>query len=53
MKNTVKEKIRAGSVVVGAQLRFGSSAIAEMFGHAGFDFLAPLDPQGQTMGELA
>lgn len=39
MKNTVKEKIRAGSVVVGAQLRFGSPAIAEMFGHAGFDFL--------------
>ncbi|MCX6018405.1 MAG: aldolase/citrate lyase family protein [Chloroflexi bacterium] len=39
MKNLVKEKIRSGSVVVGAQLRFGSPAIAEMFGHAGFDFL--------------
>lgn len=52
MKNLVKEKMRAGKVVMGAQLRFGSPAIAEMFGHAGFDFLvldsehAPQTPVG-------
>lgn len=52
MKNTMKQKMQSGNVVIGAQLRFGSSAIAEMFGHAGFDFLvldsehAPQTPVG-------
>lgn len=52
MKNLVREKMRAGKVVIGAQLRFGSPAIAEMFGYAGFDFLvvdsehAPQTPVG-------
>lgn len=46
------EKLAAGKVVVGAQLRFGSPAIAELFGHAGFDYLvfdtehAPQTPVG-------
>ena len=39
VKNTMKEKLAAGQVVVGAQLRFGSASIAELFGHAGFDYL--------------
>ncbi len=39
MKNRMKEKLMAGGVVFGAQLRFGSPAIAELFGHAGFDFV--------------
>ena len=52
MKNLMKEKMLGGKVVVGAQLRFGSPTIAEMFGHAGFDFLvfdsehAPQTPVG-------
>ena len=39
MKNRMKEKLMAGEVVFGAQLRFGSPAIAELFGHAGFDYV--------------
>jgi len=52
MKNRMKEKLMAGEVVLGAQLRFGSPAIAELFGHAGFDYVvldsehAPQTPVG-------
>ncbi len=52
MKNLMKEKLVAGKVVLGAQLRFGSPAIAELFGHAGFDYVvfdsehAPQTPVG-------
>jgi len=52
MKNLMKEKLAAGKVVLGAQLRFGSPAIAELFGHAGFDYVvfdsehAPQTPIG-------
>ena len=52
MKNRMKERLAAGEVVIGAQLRFGSSAIAELFGHAGFDYIvldsehAPQTPVG-------
>lgn len=61
MKNLMKEKLAAGQVVVGAQLRFGSPAIAELFGHAGFDYIvfdsehAPQTPAGiqQQMQALA
>ena len=35
----MKEKLMAGEVVFGAQLRFGSPAIAELFRHAGFDYV--------------
>jgi 4-hydroxy-2-oxoheptanedioate aldolase len=61
MKNLMKEKMAAGKVVVGAQLRFGSTAIAELFGHAGFDYVVfdsehgPQTPVGiqQQMQALA
>ena len=52
MKNLMKEKLRAGEIVLGAQLRLGSPSIAELFGHAGFDYLvfdsehAPQTPVG-------
>lgn len=52
MRNRMKERLAAGRVVVGAQLRFGSPAIAELFGHAGFDYVvidgehAPQTPVG-------
>lgn len=52
MTNRIKEKLTAGDVVFGAQLRFGSPAIAELFGHAGFDYVvfdtehAPQTPVG-------
>jgi 2-keto-3-deoxy-L-rhamnonate aldolase RhmA len=52
MVNRMKEKLMAGEVVLGAQLRFGSPAIAELFGHAGFDYVvfdsehAPQTPVG-------
>jgi len=39
MKRKMKERLLAGEVLVGGQLRFGSPAMAELFGHAGFDFL--------------
>jgi 2-keto-3-deoxy-L-rhamnonate aldolase RhmA len=56
MKNRLKEKLEAGEVAIGAQVRFGSGAIAELFGLAGFDYVvidsehAPQNPvtvQGQ------
>jgi 2-keto-3-deoxy-L-rhamnonate aldolase RhmA len=61
MKNLMKEKLNAGKVVLGAQLRFGSPAIAELFGLAGFDYIvfdsehAPQTPVGiqQQMMALA
>jgi len=52
MKNRMKAKLLSGQVVFGAQLRFGSPAIAELFGHAGFDYVvfdsehAPQTPVG-------
>lgn len=52
MRNRMKERLLAGKVVLGAQLRFGSPAIAELFGYAGFDYLvfdsehAPQTPVG-------
>lgn len=52
MKNQMKERLLAGKVIIGAQLRFGSPAIAELFGHAGFDYVvfdsehAPQTPTG-------
>ena len=52
MQNSLKDRLANGQVVLGAQLRFGSPAIAELFGHAGFDFLvidcehAAQDPPG-------
>ena len=39
MKNHMKELLVAGKTVIGAQLRFGSPAVAELFGHAGFDYI--------------
>lgn len=39
MENRLKSLLRQNKVAVGAQLRFGSPAIAELFGHAGFDFV--------------
>lgn len=52
MRNRMKEQLTAGKVVLGAQLRFGSPAIAELFGYAGFDYVifdsehAPQTPVG-------
>jgi 4-hydroxy-2-oxoheptanedioate aldolase len=52
VKNRLKELLDAGEVVFGAQLRFGSPAVAELFGLAGFDYLvvdgehAPQTPTG-------
>lgn len=51
MKNHLKSLLAAGDVAIGAQLRFGSPAIAELFGCAGFDcivFDAEHAPQTQT-----
>ena len=39
MRNRLKERLSAGKVVLGAQMRFGSPAIAELFGRAGFDYV--------------
>jgi len=39
MRNRTKELLDAGKTALGAQLRFGSPAIAELFGHADFDWL--------------
>ena len=41
MQNRVKELLAAGKVAIGAQLRFGSPAIAELFARAGFDYIIP------------
>ena len=38
--NKLKRLITEGKPAFGAQLRFGSPAIAELFGHVGFDWLA-------------
>ena len=52
MKNHFKTILEAGGVAIGTQLRFGSAAIAELYGCAGFDFLiidsehAPQTPTG-------
>ena len=52
MTNRMKDLLRAGKTAIGAQLRFGSPAIAELFGHAGFDYVvldsehAPQTPVG-------
>ena len=52
MQNRTKDLLKAGKVAVGVQLRFGSPAIAELFAHAGFDFImtdgehAPQTPVG-------
>ena len=39
MKNRLRQLLDAGQPALGAQLRFGSPAIAELFGTAGFDFI--------------
>jgi len=52
MSNPLKKAIEARRVAVGAQLRFGSPAIAELFSRAGFDWIvidgehAPQTPPG-------
>ncbi len=39
MRNHLKARLAEGKVALGAQLRFGSPAIAELFGLAGYDWL--------------
>lgn len=52
MQNRLKELMSAGKPAIGAQLRLGSSAVAELFGLAGFDWIvidsehAPQTPVG-------
>lgn len=52
MKGNLKSRIASKEVVIGAQLRFGSPAIAEIFGLAGYDYVlldsehAPQTPVG-------
>lgn len=52
MGKEFKTRLTSREVLIGAQLRFGSPAIAEQFGHAGFDCLwidgehAPQSPEG-------
>ncbi len=52
MQNRLKHLLETGQLAIGAQLRFGSSAIAEQFSHAGYDWLvvdtehAPQTPPG-------
>jgi len=52
MQNQLKDVLDRGQVALGAQLRFGSPGIAELFGHAGFDWIvidsehAPQTPVG-------
>ena len=51
MKNHLKSLLDAGEAAIGAQLRFGSPSIAELFGCAGFDYVvfdAEHAPQTQT-----
>ena len=59
MRNHLKDVLAAGKVAIGAQMRFGAAVIAEMFGHAGFDFVVidgehgaqtPVSMQGQFQG---
>ncbi|MBI2503717.1 MAG: hypothetical protein HYW07_10865, partial [Candidatus Latescibacteria bacterium] len=57
MRNQLKALLTEGKVALGAQLRFGSPAIAELFGLAGYDWLlidtehAPQTPPG-VMAQL-
>jgi len=57
MHNALKALLREGKVALGAQLRFGSPAIAELCGLAGYDWLvidtehAPQTPPG-VMAQL-
>ena len=60
MKQTLRQRLVAGERLIGGQLRFGTPAIAELFGHAGYDFLvidgehAPQTPVGvQTQLQAA
>jgi len=52
MQNRLKAILDSGQAAFGAQLRFGSPAIAELFGHASFDWIlldaehAPQTPVG-------
>jgi 2-dehydro-3-deoxyglucarate aldolase len=52
MRNHLKERLAAGKVAIGTQLRFGSPAIAELCAAAGFDYViidgehAPQTPTG-------
>lgn len=52
MQNRMKNSLREGRAVFGAQLRLGTPAIAELFGLAGYDFIvidsehAPQTPPG-------
>jgi 2-keto-3-deoxy-L-rhamnonate aldolase RhmA len=52
MRSRLKELLDAGQATFGTQLRFGSPGIAELFGHAGFDWIildaehAPQTPIG-------
>jgi len=52
MENRLKKLLQQGKIAIGAQLRFGSPAIAELFGLAGFDYIvidsehAPQTPVG-------
>ena len=39
MKNRIKDQLALGRPAFGAQLRFGAPAIAELFGHSGYDFI--------------
>ena len=59
MRNRLKELLDAGKTAIGAQLRLGSAAIAELFGYAGFDFVivdgehgpqSPTSVQAQLQG---
>ena len=59
MKNRLKQRLCASEVVIGAQLRFGVPAIAELFGKAGFDYVVfdtehapqpPIGVQAQLQG---
>jgi len=52
VKQTYRQRLVAGELLLGGQLRFGTPAIAELYGHAGYDFLvidgehAPQTPVG-------
>lgn len=39
VKNRLKAVLAEGRLAIGAQMRFGSPVIAELFGYAGFDFI--------------
>ena len=59
MQNHLQDVLAAGKTAIGAQMRFSSPAIAEAFGHAGFDFIVidgehgpqtPVSMQAQFQG---